>query len=85
MQDDVENIVQNSLFGAALLKPRYASKTALLPSSTLSSLSDRFADYKVASKERFTMSDFKQDPALQERVVRWHIADIDEAIDCAGR
>ena len=44
----------------------------------------RLADYKVASKERFTMSDFKQDPALQERVVRWHIADIDEAIDALG-
>ena len=30
------------------------------------------------------MSDFKQDLALQERVVRWHIADIDEAIDVFG-
>lgn len=30
------------------------------------------------------MPDFKQDPALQERVVRWHIADIDEAIDALG-
>ena len=84
MQDGVENIVQNSLFGAALLKLRCASKTAILPSSTLSSLSDRLADYKVASKERFSMSDFKQDPALQERVVRWRIADIDEAIDALG-
>lgn len=44
----------------------------------------RLADYKVASKERLSMSDFKQDPALQERVVRWHIADIDEAIDALG-
>ena len=30
------------------------------------------------------MSDFKQDPALQERLVRWHINDIDEAIDALG-
>ena len=44
----------------------------------------RLADYKVGSKERFSMSDFKQDPELQERVVRWHIADIDEAIDALG-
>ena len=44
----------------------------------------RLADYKVASKERFYISDFKQDLALQERVVRWHIADIDEAIDVLG-
>ena len=44
----------------------------------------RLADYKVSSKERFSMSDFKQDPALQERVVRWHIADIDKAIDALG-
>ena len=44
----------------------------------------RLADYKVSSKERFSMSDFKQDPELQERVVRWHIADIDEAIDALG-
>ena len=44
----------------------------------------RLADYKVASKERFSMSEFKQDPDLQERVVRWHIADIDEAIDTLG-
>ena len=44
----------------------------------------RLADYKVASKEHFSMSDFKQDPELQERVVLWHIADIDEAIDALG-
>ena len=44
----------------------------------------RLADYKVSSKERFSMSDFKQDPALQERVVRWHIADIDQALDALG-
>ena len=30
------------------------------------------------------MSDFKEDPVLQERVVRWHLADIDEAIDALG-
>ena len=30
------------------------------------------------------MSDFKQDPELRERVARWHIADIDEAIDALG-
>ena len=44
----------------------------------------RVADYKVASKESFSMSDFKQDPALHERVVGWHLADIDEAIDALG-
>ena len=44
----------------------------------------RLADYKVAFKERLSMSDFKQDPALQERVVRWHIADIDQALDALG-
>ena len=30
------------------------------------------------------MSDFKQDPELQERVAEWHVADIDEAIDALG-
>ena len=46
--------------------------------------SARLADFKRASGERFTMKQFKNDPNLQNRVVTWHIADIDKAIDALG-
>jgi len=41
-------------------------------------------DYKKATKEKFTIADFKQDEALQDKVAAWHFADIDKAIDKLG-
>lgn len=40
----------------------------------------RLADYKAASGDRFTQDEFKQDAALQEKVMAWHLSDIDQAI-----
>ena len=44
----------------------------------------RLADYKAASGERFTQDEFKQDAALQEKVMAWHLSDIDQAIAGLG-
>ena len=44
----------------------------------------RLADYKSASGERFTQDEFKQDAALQEKIMAWHLSDIDEAIAGLG-
>ena len=44
----------------------------------------RLADYKKATKEKFSTADFKQDEALQDKVAAWHFSDIDEAIDKLG-
>lgn len=44
----------------------------------------RLADYRNSTKEKFTTTDFKQDPALQDKVAAWHFADIDRAIDKLG-
>jgi hypothetical protein len=40
----------------------------------------RLADYKKATKTKFTTEQFKNDADLQEKVFQWHIADIDKAI-----
>ena len=40
----------------------------------------RLADYKSASGDRFTQDEFKQDAALQEKIMAWHLSDIDQAI-----
>ena len=40
----------------------------------------RLADYKAASGDRFTQDEFKQDAALQEKIMAWHLSDIDQAI-----
>ena len=44
----------------------------------------RLADYKAASGERFAQDEFKQDAALQEKVMAWHLSDIDQAIAGLG-
>ena len=44
----------------------------------------RLADYKAASGKRFTQDEFQADEALQGEVTKWHIADIDKAIDALG-
>ena len=44
----------------------------------------RLADFKRDSCKRFTQDEFKADPALQDEVALWHIADLDEAIDALG-
>ena len=44
----------------------------------------RLGEYKSATGKRFTQDEFKADPALQDEVAAWHIADLDEAIDALG-
>ena len=44
----------------------------------------RLADYMDATNERFSQDEFQQDPALQEKVAKWHLADIDEAVEALG-
>ena len=44
----------------------------------------RLADYKSASGDRFTQDEFKQDAALQEKVMAWHLSDIDQTIAGLG-
>ena len=44
----------------------------------------RLSDYKSATGKRFTQAEFKADPALQDEVAAWHVADIDQAIDALG-
>ncbi len=44
----------------------------------------RLEDYKRATGEKFTKQQFLSDPALQERVQKWHVADIDRNIDRFG-
>ena len=44
----------------------------------------RLADYKAASGDRFTQDEFKQDAALQEKVMACHMSDIDQAIAGLG-
>jgi hypothetical protein len=46
--------------------------------------SARLADFKKHSGKRFTQDEFKADPALQDEVAKWHIADIDKSIDALG-
>ena len=44
----------------------------------------RLKDYQAATGQTFTQDEFKADPALQDEVAQWHIADLDEAIDALG-
>ena len=46
--------------------------------------SARLADFKKHSGKRFTQDEFKADPALQDEVAQWHLADLDKAIDALG-
>ena len=46
--------------------------------------SARLADYRRATKEKFTAVDFKQDEALQDKVAAWHFSDISSEIDKLG-
>ena len=40
----------------------------------------RLDDYRKANKSKFSREDFRLDAALQDRVVKWHIKDIDRVI-----
>ena len=44
----------------------------------------RLADYKQSTGKRFTQEQFKADTVLQDEVARWHLADLDVAIDALG-
>ena len=44
----------------------------------------RLTDYRRATKESFTTAQFKQDPALQDKVAVWHFSNIHKAIDKLG-
>ena len=44
----------------------------------------RLADFKQSSGRRFTQDEFKADAVLQDEVARWHVADLDLAIDALG-
>ena len=46
--------------------------------------SARLADYRRATKEKFSTADFKQDEALQDKVAAWHFSDISSEIDKLG-
>lgn len=44
----------------------------------------RLSDYRKATGAKFTVAEFKQNEALQQKVAEWHFADIDKAIDALG-
>ena len=44
----------------------------------------RLSDYQKATGTKFTQDEFIADEALQDAVAKWHIADIDDAIDALG-
>jgi hypothetical protein len=44
----------------------------------------RLRDYQRSTGTSFTQDEFKADPALQDKVAAWHIADLDKAIDALG-
>ncbi|MEL6467103.1 MAG: hypothetical protein AAFQ58_19245 [Pseudomonadota bacterium] len=45
---------------------------------------ERLADYKRATGQQFGNDEFLRNPALQERVMDWHEADIDQFIQAKG-
>ena len=44
----------------------------------------RLQDYQNATGTTFTQDEFIKDAALQDKVAKWHIADLDKAIDALG-
>ena len=44
----------------------------------------RLSDYRKATGAKFTTQEFKEDEQLQQKVAKWHINDIDKAIDSLG-
>jgi hypothetical protein len=44
----------------------------------------RLADFMQSSGRRFTQDEFKADTVLQDEVARWHVANLDLAIDALG-
>lgn len=44
----------------------------------------RLSDFNRAMGTKYTLADLKANPALQEQAFKWHIADIDRAIDSNG-
>ncbi len=41
---------------------------------------DRLTDFKRSTNTEFTQDEFKNDPGLQEEVMKWHVRDIDKEI-----
>jgi hypothetical protein len=44
----------------------------------------RLDDYRAATGKNFTQDEFQADTALQDAVAKWHLQDIDKAIDGLG-
>ena len=44
----------------------------------------RLSDYRKATGAKFTTQEFKEDEQLQQKVAKWHMNDIDKAIDSLG-
>jgi hypothetical protein len=66
------------------LSAEYQTKDGQTYSGLYQFGASRLADYKAASGERFTQDEFKQDAALQEKIMAWHLSDIDHAIAGLG-
>ena len=69
-----------SLWFSGKLSAEYQTKDGQTYSGLYQFGAARLADYKAASGERFTQDEFKQDDVLQEKVMAWHLSDIDQAI-----
>ena len=44
----------------------------------------RLTDYKKPTNEKFTTTEFKQNPALQDKVASWHFSEIQREINKLG-
>ena len=66
------------------LSAEYQTKDGQTYSGLYQFGASRLADYKAASGDRFTQDEFKQDAALQEKIMAWHLSDIDQAIAGLG-
>ena len=71
----VDRLKQSESSG--MLSAEYQTKDGQTYSGLYQFGTARLADYKAASGERFTQDAFKQDAALQEKVMAWHLSDID--------
>ena len=78
----VDRLKQSESSG--MLSAEYQTKDGQTYSGLYQFGAARLADYKSASGERFTQDEFKQDAALQEKVMAWHLSDIDQAIAGLG-
>ena len=78
----VDRLKQSESSG--MLNAQYQTKDGQTYSGLYQFGAARLADYKAASGERFTQDEFKQDDVLQEKVMAWHLSDIDQAIAGLG-